>query len=297
MKCLNCNKLLKDKRSKRCRSCSMKGVLHPQFGEHTRQIKTICNYCEKTFVVFQSAKTYNRGKYCSRNCASKSSRREVYIQCKVCEKMFLCKLFLVKKGSKYCSQICSHKDPIRRAKISQTNKKLQIQPSRTSLIEKKRLQAINEKIKGKPQLEFRGENSPNWKGGMPKCLYCKVQLKSYIAKTCLNCFFLYRAKEAWHKKPNKPEKLVEQFLNQKFPQEWKFVGNGEIWIGRKNPDFININGQKKLIEVYGDYWHKDDNPQDRIDHFKKYGFNTLVLWEKDIFNSSFIEKIQTFLVC
>jgi len=31
---------------------------------------------------------------------------------------------------------------------------------------------------------------------------------------------------------------------------YKFVGNGEVLVGRKCPDFININGQKIAIEVF-----------------------------------------------
>jgi G:T-mismatch repair DNA endonuclease (very short patch repair protein) len=37
-----------------------------------------------------------------------------------------------------------------------------------------------------------------------------------------------------------------------------------------NPDFI-CDEEKKVIEVYGDYWHRNDNPQDRINKFKKMG--------------------------
>lgn len=45
---------------------------------------------------------------------------------------------------------------------------------------------------------------------------------------------------------------------------------------------MNVNGQKKLIELYGNYWHKNENPNNRIKHFKKYGFDTLVIWEKEL---------------
>ena len=62
------------------------------------------------------------------------------------------------------------------------------------------------------------------------------------------------------------------------------MGDFQYFIGGRNPDFANINGQKKLIEVYGDYWHENDDPQDRIDHFKQYGFKTLIVWESDFLN-------------
>lgn len=72
------------------------------------------------------------------------------------------------------------------------------------------------------------------------------------------------------------------FLEDFQSGEWKYVGNFEFWIGGKNPDFMNTNGNKKLIELYGNYWHKGENPQEIIDHFKQYGFDTLVIWEKEL---------------
>ncbi len=79
---------------------------------------------------------------------------------------------------------------------------------------------------------------------------------------------------------------------------YKYVGNGEVIIGFKNPDFINVNGEKKVIELYGDYWHRNDNPQDRIDHFKKYGFDCLVIWERELKNKdSLLIKLKEFNNC
>ena len=83
-------------------------------------------------------------------------------------------------------------------------------------------------------------------------------------------------------KQNKLEMFLEEYLNKLLPNEYKFVGDGNFILGGKNPDYMNINGQKKLIELYGDYWHKGQNPQDRIDYFKKFGFDTLVIWEKEL---------------
>ena len=44
----------------------------------------------------------------------------------------------------------------------------------------------------------------------------------------------------------------ENIIN-KLKLPYKFVGNGEFFIGRKCPDFINVNGQKIAVEVY---YHK-----------------------------------------
>jgi len=82
--------------------------------------------------------------------------------------------------------------------------------------------------------------------------------------------------------PNKPEMFLESFLNDLYPGEWKYVGDGQIFIAGKCPDFINVNGQKKIIELFGDYWHEGQDPQDRIDIFKPFGYDTLVIWEKEL---------------
>jgi len=93
--------------------------------------------------------------------------------------------------------------------------------------------------------------------------------------------------QSFHRSPNKPEqKLIE--IIDKYNLPYKFVGNGEFIIGGKNPDFLNINGEKKLIEIYGIYWHRNDNPEDRINLFKQYGFNTIIFWENELDD---VEKI------
>ena len=84
--------------------------------------------------------------------------------------------------------------------------------------------------------------------------------------------FLEKLGKTRRTKPNKLERLLIRHLNKWFPNEWKYVGNFEFWLGGKNPDFLNINGQKKLIEFFGEYWHKKEEEPSRIKHFKKYGF-------------------------
>ena len=63
-----------------------------------------------------------------------------------------------------------------------------------------------------------------------------------------------------------------------------FVGNvsdKQLVIDRKIPDFAHIN-DKKLIEVYGDFFHKDDDPQDRIDFFGVRGYACIIFWASEV---------------
>lgn len=103
--------------------------------------------------------------------------------------------------------------------------------------------------------------------------------------------FIKRYVEAHTLSPNKKENLLRQILDEHFPNEWKFVGDGQVWFDGRNPDFININGQKKIIELFGTYWHRDrDNikitqtEEWRTNHFAKFGFDTLVIWEDELDN-------------
>jgi hypothetical protein len=90
-------------------------------------------------------------------------------------------------------------------------------------------------------------------------------------------------------RPNKPETAILNILNSLYPGEWKYVGDGEVVIAGKIPDFINVNGQKKIIELFGDYWHEGQDPKDRIKVFKPFGYKTLVIWEREL---NEIEKVE-----
>ncbi len=78
-------------------------------------------------------------------------------------------------------------------------------------------------------------------------------------------------------RPNKLEKSFGQLLR---PLGFSYVGDGRLVIGGKVPDYHD--GSDKLIELYGDYWHKGQDPKDRIDFFRERGYETLIVWERDL---------------
>ena len=96
------------------------------------------------------------------------------------------------------------------------------------------------------------------------------------------------------RKPTKPEMCLTEILQKYFPNEYRYVGDGQVWIARKNPDFIH-NNDRRLIELYGLYWHKPEEADERIAHFNKYNFSTLIIWENELSDmDSLLEKIDTF---
>lgn len=125
-----------------------------------------------------------------------------------------------------------------------------------------------------------------------KCHYCnkefivKISSKKYLCSHL--CQIIAVAYPAQKNKPTKPELELLSFLHFVCPNQWRYVGDGKFWISNMNPDFIKPN-TNMLIELFGEYWHKGENPQNRIDLFKKYGFNCLVIWENELKDKTTLE--------
>jgi len=110
----------------------------------------------------------------------------------------------------------------------------------------------------------------------------KEKLRLTSSALWQNDSFVSQWMKARNLRPNKAEQKLNDILQREFPNTYKYVGNGEFILGGRCPDFLNINGEKELIELYGDYWHREDDPQDRIEFFKQYGYKTLIIWEHEI---------------
>lgn len=125
-----------------------------------------------------------------------------------------------------------------------------------------------------------------------------------IRKLWMNPLFketqLKKMSLALNVKPNKPEQILLALLNKISPNEWAFVGDGQLIIGGKKPDFWD--GDNKLVELFGDYWHGkrarcyEETEEGRIKLFKRYGYKTLVIWEGELKTPhSVLSKIQEYI--
>ena len=78
---------------------------------------------------------------------------------------------------------------------------------------------------------------------------------------------------------------------------YKFVGDGSFMIGRKNPDFININGEKIAIEVYARYYKLrhtetvEDWKKERQMVFNEYGWTALFFDETQVNESNILNQL------
>jgi len=138
----------------------------------------------------------------------------------------------------------------------------------------------------------------------------KAQKDSWKNKTDEEKEDLFRKVfKACERKPNDTELLVDNMIRTIKPDEFKYVGDFQVWIGGRNPDWININGKKQIIEFFGDYFHGEErrrkkykdfftnkeHEQDRIDHFRKYGFDCLIIWENELNDKGALyNKIKSF---
>lgn len=92
------------------------------------------------------------------------------------------------------------------------------------------------------------------------------------------------------------KKFEEIIIKNNLP--YKFVGNGEVIIGHKNPDFVNTNGKKIAIEVYYSR-HKEEFrggidkwKNDRTIIFNRYGWEVLYFDETMVNESAVIQAIS-----
>jgi hypothetical protein len=101
------------------------------------------------------------------------------------------------------------------------------------------------------------------------------------------------------KRPTSLErKMIEIIEKNNLP--YKYVGNGSFLIGYRSPDFVNINGEKICIETRPKkmcpIWNScspDEYEKRRKEHYSKFGWNCIVVWEEDFDNENMIlEKIK-----
>lgn len=150
-------------------------------------------------------------------------------------------------------------------------------------------------VRGKPKTAEHIEKVRLANIGKKRSLETRKKVSEAVKRSWKNSDYVSKQMFSRGCKPNKLEMDFLSILNQLFPNEYKFVGDGRLIIGGRCPDFVNVNGQKKLIELYGDYWHRGQDPQERIALFEQYGYETLILWEKEMkYRDQIIQKLMCF---
>jgi G:T-mismatch repair DNA endonuclease (very short patch repair protein) len=95
-----------------------------------------------------------------------------------------------------------------------------------------------------------------------------------------------------HKRPNLFEKKVMRLLDDNFPREWRYVGNGRKYINGRFPDFVHRRKNIVLL-ANGLYWHttrigipdvKSAERRERED-YRKAGYKVIFIWDFELKNS------------
>ena len=118
--------------------------------------------------------------------------------------------------------------------------------------------------------------------------------------------FQKRRMEAWHTSvkasPNKAEKRLLGIINEVCPNQYKFVGDGSFIIDGLNPDYVNVNGQKKVIELFGKAFHHTKvcawklpprrTVRGRRKAFAEFGYEMLVIWDDELKAKTRLQEIK-----
>lgn len=240
---------------------------------------------------------HSKQQFCSSTCRNDWQKKENHPRfdtsvkprrCKQCGEMFRPLPSKLKEGKgKFCSQRCGW--IFRRRKIT-----------------------LNCKVCGK---EFKRKPA-NVKCNRNKRYFCSRKCSDKYHTGANNPFYrkhfseesLRRILTAIKRKPSGPEKRLIQIIEER-NLPYKYVGDGALVISNLVPDFVETNGQKKLIEVFGRGFHDPDFPyrflrrpipyhqtsEGRTKILRSAGYALLILWDDELEQKEeVIEKIEQF---
>lgn len=88
--------------------------------------------------------------------------------------------------------------------------------------------------------------------------------------------------------PNKPESALLELL-----RPLGFEYNSTRIIGGLVPDFIHKK-DSKIVEMFGDYWHRNDNPKQKQAIYHRQGYRCVIIWEHELADpKAVLRKVKT----
>jgi len=87
--------------------------------------------------------------------------------------------------------------------------------------------------------------------------------------------------KANHLKPNSKELLLQFILDERLPGAYRLNVSQGNTVGNKVPDFVSTKG-KRIIELWGDYWHRGEDPKRLRSYYVNLGYDALVVWEHEL---------------
>jgi very-short-patch-repair endonuclease len=249
-----------------------------------KRVKRICLSCGKEFEVIECLVKEGYGKFCSGKCHAKYMRKRVRKVCEVCGKEFEVEKGRAEKGEgRFCSRECFVKyvkGEEHKKKMSEISKRFWQDPEYKEKLSEKvkelwqdpeyRKKVIRQREKVCKSLGFRKKQSEISKRFWQDPEYREKNIRSRVAKAGL--------------KPNGLERAFCDLLQNYFLGEWRYVGDGKIFIVGFVPDFIHKE-EDWIIELNGDYWHSFPEAREKDERkrkvYEKYGYKVLEVWESE----------------
>lgn len=142
--------------------------------------------------------------------------------------------------------------------------------------------------------QYEGEGNPFFGKRHTKQTKEKISVKA-INRWKTDKEFTERVYKSLCVKPNRAEMQLSNILDEIHPGEWKYTGDFSLIMNGKCPDFVNANGKKLIIELFGERWHEGETQEDRAKYFSPLGYRTLVIWCKELSDKdALINKIERF---
>lgn len=102
--------------------------------------------------------------------------------------------------------------------------------------------------------------------------------------------FFKKSFKAFSRRPTSLEKQMMEII-RKYNLPYKYTGDGSFLIGWKNPDFVNTNSEKKVIEVGNIYHHPYPYAENRAKHYAKYGWASYIFIQDKLNEEEIINKL------
>ena len=230
---------------------------------YKKHIIKACLVCGKSFKTYYSKIKTGRGKYCCKNCKNKSqigkptwNKGKKWSE-KAKRKMSEAKMGKIgywrgKKRPKVSRRNLGNTYSLGKKRSLETKKKM------SKIHKGKKLSIITKEKIGRASRLFMKRKWENKK-------FREKRIESIV-------------KSLWRRPTSLEKDMIKIIKKNNLP--YRYVGDGSFLIGYKNPDFININGEKKLIEVGNTFHHNKNYPKERAEYFTKWG------WESYIFRTN-----------
>lgn len=179
------------------------------------------------------------------------------------------------KGKMSLARLGKHPSPETREKMSRINKARFADPKNCPMYGKHATQKTRRKMALAHQGRIPSSETRQKMSTARKLLWQDPEYRAKVVPACL--------------KSRRPTDLEARLiaLIDKYSLPYKYTGDGSFTIGNLNPDFVNVNGEKIAIEVFGGHWHQNRREPLRTEEarrkiLREYGWELIVIWGNEL---------------